>query len=74
MESCYKCQCDVSVEDNFCRECGAPGPGQYVGWDWKASPSFTALNLLLQPYGCKIEELETNSDQCAARVVPLKKR
>ena len=72
--SCYKCEGDCDSEDNFCRHCGAPTPGQGMSWDWKEQPNFGRLNKLLRPYGVQIEEVKTESDQSAILVRPLGKK
>ena len=66
--SCYKCEADCHPNDKFCRECGTPHPSQGMSWDWRAQPDFGQLNILLEPYGVEIIEIETGSDQHALRV------
>lgn len=66
---CIKCQGDVSTADKFCRHCGEKEPGTGFLWDWKSAPPWGKVNAILQEYGCQIEEIETNTDQHAARVV-----
>lgn len=66
---CIKCQGDVTTADKFCRHCGVKDPGTGFTWDWKSSPPWEKVNAILQEYGCQIEEIETKTDQHAARVV-----
>ena len=44
-----------------------------VVWcDWKEQPCIESLNLLLEPYGCRFVEINTQCDTYAVRVAPLK--
>ena len=65
---CYKCGCDVTPNDKFCRECGISAPSQGMSWDWRDQPDFDQMNVLLAPYGCKVVEVVTGTDQHACRV------
>lgn len=68
-QPCLKCQGDVTIGDKFCRHCGEKDPANGFTWDWKSSPPWGKVNAILQEYGCEIEEIETKTDQHAARVV-----
>lgn len=68
MMPCYKCGSDVEPNDKFCRDCGIAAPSQGMSWDWRAQPDWDHLNELLAPYGCRVVEVETGTDQHALRV------
>lgn len=69
---CIKCGSDVTADDKFCRHCGEKDPGTGFSWDWKEQPPWGKINDLLRPYGCRIDDVNTGSDQYAARVVSIK--
>ncbi len=71
--ACIKCGSDVFSTDKFCRHCGEKDPANGVTWDWKNQPPFGRINTLLRPFGCALQEIETNSDQHSLKVVDLKR-
>lgn len=70
--ACFKCQGDVTRGDKFCRYCGEKDPASGFSWDWKEQPPWGQINVLLKPFGCRIDEMEASSDQYASRVVSIK--
>ena len=71
--SCLKCEGDIDSEDQFCRHCGLSSPANGMSWDWREQPDFSQLNGLLAPFGCRIVEIQTNSDQHAIRLEAIPK-
>lgn len=71
-DHCWKCGSDASSEDKFCRECGTESPALFITWDWKEQPPWGAFNRFLKPFGVEVVDLNTETDQYAISIRPLK--
>ena len=66
--ACWSCGTECAEDDKFCRECGSKFPAQVLTWDWRDQPCFDSINERLAPFGCRIVEVETNTDQHGIRI------